>query len=138
MARRLILDTGLLIAVEKGVILTDIIEADDDVVIASITLAELLTGVELADDSRRAGRQEFIDGLVKVLPVEQYDHITARLHAGLLAHVHRQGTPRGAHDLIIAATALATSRTLLTTDQSARFNELPGVKSTLITVDSTF
>src|SRR5262245_2318924 len=34
-------------------------------------------------------------------------------HARLIAHVRRSGTPRGAHDLIIAAHAAETGRTVL-------------------------
>jgi tRNA(fMet)-specific endonuclease VapC len=41
--------------------------------------------------------------------------------------VHRSGRKRGAHDLIIAATAVATNRTVLTGDRKAQFGELPGV-----------
>lgn len=48
-------------------------------------------------------------------------------HAELVAHVRRAGRPRGALDLIIAATARATRRTLLTTDRRAGFEDLPGV-----------
>lgn len=51
---------------------------------------------------------------------------TAR--AAALPHVHRAGAPRGAHDLIIAATAVETNRVLLTIDRSARFRDLPGVQ----------
>jgi tRNA(fMet)-specific endonuclease VapC len=133
-ARRLIVDTGVLIAMERRALVSGAIQADDDLVISAATLAELLTGVELADEPRRAARQTFVDGLLEVLPVETYDDAVARAHAALLAHVHRRGTPRGAHDLIAAATAVATSRTLLTTDQKARFDDLPGVNSTLITL----
>ncbi|WP_157876684.1 hypothetical protein [Streptomyces graminilatus] len=50
----------------------------------------------------------------------------ARVHARLLAHVRKEGKPRGARDLIIAATA-ATARILLTTDDNAAFDDLPGV-----------
>lgn len=49
------------------------------------------------------------------------------IHARLLAHVRRAGKPRGAHDLIIAATAAATARTLVTFDGKAAFDDLPGV-----------
>ncbi len=56
-----------------------------------------------------------------------YDLATAEIHGQLLAHVHRSGTKRGAHDLIIAATASATKRTIVTTDRSPNFQDLPGV-----------
>jgi tRNA(fMet)-specific endonuclease VapC len=44
-----------------------------------------------------------------------------------MAHVRRSGTPRGAHDLIIAAHAAETGRTVVSRDVKARFNGLPGV-----------
>ena len=37
-----------------------------------------------------------------------------------------EGEPRGAHDLIVAATATAAARTPLTTDGKAAFDDLPG------------
>ena len=45
----------------------------------------------------------------------------------LLAEVHRTGRPRGAHDLIIAATSVSSERTLLTADARG-FEDLPGVE----------
>lgn len=52
-------------------------------------------------------------------------------HAALLAHVRRSGRPRGAHELIVAATARASDRTILTTDGRAGFDDLPGVTARL-------
>lgn len=128
MARRLILDTGVLIASERGRTgLVDVIAEDDDLVIAAITVAELRTGVELATERHRAARAEFLARVLETLPVEPYDLATADIHGRLLAHVHRAGAKRGAHDLMIAATAVATRRTVLTTDRSANFHELPDV-----------
>lgn len=127
---RVILDTTVLIAAERGrVDLTALRERDDDVCIAAITAAELLTGVERADGARRAARQEFVDGVLALVPVEDYTLDVARVHARLLAYVQREGKPRGAHDLIIAATAAATARGVMTTDSKARFAELPGIRA---------
>jgi len=50
----------------------------------------------------------------------------AEAHAQLLAEVRAQGRPRGAHDLIIAATARAFDRTVLSADATA-FRDLAGV-----------
>ncbi len=128
MARRLIVDTGVLIASERGrAQLADVVAEDDDLVIAAITVAELRTGIELAADRHRAARSDFLTRVLDTLPVEPYDLATAQVHGRLLAHVLRGGTARGAHDLLIAATALATRRTILTSDRSARFEDLPGV-----------
>ena len=128
MARRLILDTGVLVAAERGrTRLMDVISEDDDLVIAAITVAELRTGIELASDRHRVARAEYLLKVLETLPVEPYDLATAQVHGRLLAHVHRGGTKRGAHDLMIAATAVATRRTILTTDRGANFDALPGV-----------
>lgn len=71
MARRLILDTSVLIASEPAqATLADRIEADDDLVIAAITVAELRTGIELATEAHRANRSEFLVRVLETLPVE--------------------------------------------------------------------
>ncbi len=128
MARRLILDTGVLIASERErANLADLIAEDDDAAIAAITVAELRTGVELASDRYRAPRNAFVQRVLDVLPVEPYDLATALVHGELLGYVQRTGVTRGAHDLIVAATALATGRTVVSTDRGARFHDLPGV-----------
>lgn len=126
---RVILDTCLLIAAERGKItLDDLISPEDDAVMASITAAELLTGVERADtDSLRQRRQEFVDAVLATIPVEDYTLDTARAHARLLAYVQRVGRPRGAHDLLIAATSAVTARQVRSIDGKAKFGDLPGV-----------
>lgn len=129
MARRLILDTGVLIAAERGkASLGDVLRADDDVALAAVTVAELRTGVELADSGRRSGREAFVARVLATIPIESYDLAVAQVHGLLLATVHRQGAQRGAHDLLVAATAAATKRTVVTIDRSARFGDLPGVE----------
>ncbi len=106
---RLILDTTVLISVERAQgDLGDAVGGGDDAAIAAITVAELLVGVELATVRRRARREALVRDLLESVPVEDYTAETARAHATLLAATRRQGRPRGAHDLIIAATALAT------------------------------
>jgi tRNA(fMet)-specific endonuclease VapC len=127
-ARRLILDTGIFVAIQRpGSPVT--FAPDDDVAIAAITAAELLNGVELADESRRQAREDFVTTVLAVIPIVEYDITVARSHARLMAHVRRQGKPRGAHDLIIAATAAATARLLVTYDDRASFADLPGVRT---------
>lgn len=121
---RLILDTDVLIGAERGrLALESVIGADDDTAIAAVTAAELLHGVELADDTRRAARRSLVDGVLAVVPVIDYTIAVARPHARLMADTRRRGVQRGAHDLIIAATAVATDRTLLTFDRG--FTDIP-------------
>ncbi len=117
----------MLIAAERRRLDLDRLIADDDEpAIAAITAAELGVGIELATGRRKQNRQAFVEDLLEVLPVIAYDIDVARAHTTLLAVVRRAGRPRGAHDLIIAATALATARTVVTADLSG-FDGLPGV-----------
>ena len=133
MAHRLILDTGVLVATERGrAALSEVIHADDDLVIAAVTVGELRTGIEFADEARRAARTEFLVKVLETMPIEPYDLAAAEAHAHLLAHVHRSGTQRGGHELITAATAAATRRIILTTDRNARFDELPNVECLVV------
>jgi tRNA(fMet)-specific endonuclease VapC len=123
----LLLDTTFLIDAERGgVDLDDAIDDDDDVAIAAVTVAELLVGVKLASARRRKARQAYVDEIIESLPIIAYDRNVAVEHAGLLVAVRGQGRPRGAHDLLIAATARAGDRMIVTADENA-FADLPGV-----------
>ena len=93
---------------------------------AAITIAELLVGVHLADSSHRSARQEFVDDVTDVIPIVDYDTAVAASHAELLVAVRLQGRPRGAHELIIAATAKATQREVVSAEGSD-YEDLPGI-----------
>jgi tRNA(fMet)-specific endonuclease VapC len=103
-----------------------VIDDGDDVAVAAITVAELRVGVQLAKGRRQQKRERFVAAVLDAVSVEPYDLHVAEAHADLLAHVRRAGTPRGAHDLIIAATARAQERHVVSSDKGA-FAELPGV-----------
>jgi tRNA(fMet)-specific endonuclease VapC len=123
----LLFDTTFLIDAERaGDTLDDAVGDDDDIAIAAVTVAELRVGVDLATPRYRRSRQAFLDDVLTAIPVLPYDVETAHAHADLLTAVRAQGRPRGAHDLIIAATARASRRTVLTADLGA-FSDLPEV-----------
>lgn len=123
----LILDTTVLIDAERdGVELDHLVDDEDAVSIAAVTYAELLHGVEMADGRRRQQRQEFVAAVATDVPIVAYDRRVAATHATLLASVQRAGRPRGAHDLLVAATAATYDLTVVTSDPSG-FEDLPGV-----------
>jgi tRNA(fMet)-specific endonuclease VapC len=125
--RRLILDTNVLIAYERGTIDRSALD-HDELAVAAVTIAQYRVGIELADSAERAAaRARALAAIESVIDVLAYSASTAAHHARLLAHVRRTGTPRGAHDLIIAAHAAETGRTVLTRDAKAGFADLPGV-----------
>jgi tRNA(fMet)-specific endonuclease VapC len=133
-ARRIILDTGVLIAIERGKLDVDTVLGTDDAAIATITAMELLVGVERADQVHRQARAVHVEALLSSLPIEAYNLGVARVHARLAVEAMSQGRPRSVYDMMIAATAAATNRILLTTDASAGFDQLTGVRAEVLTV----
>ncbi len=130
---RVSVDTGVLVLASRGGVDVSAVIGDDDVTVAAIVLAEYQLGILLTQDSPRQQLfAEFLAGFRALAPVDDYTADVASHHADLMAHTRRTGRPRGAHDLVIAATARATGRTLLTTDARAAFDDLPGVSVRVI------
>lgn len=100
--------------------------------VAAITAAELYEGSLYAFDEQAARDREHVEAFLAAVTVLDYTTATARVHADLLAHVRRNGVPRGAHDLIIAAHAAEQGARIITRDAKARFGDLPGVSATIL------
>jgi len=132
MGRRLSLDTGILVGLERGILSPSILSRDDDICLSIVVLAEYMLGLELAQPQYRPRMQQFLDGFLGVVAVLPYDEDILDTHVHLLAWTHRNGCPRGQYDLIVAATSIATGRVLLTRDKRARFDQLPGLKAELL------
>lgn len=130
----MILDTTVLVDAERGGdALAEAIDDGDNVAIAAITVAELKVGVEMASGKRRRQRAEFVEAVLASVTVEVYDSLVAEAHAALLAHTRRIGRPRGAHDLIIAATGRARGREVVTLGLKG-FADLPEVSALTLPV----
>lgn len=80
---------------------------DEDVGIAAITASELLHGVHRANSDRRARREAFVEAVLATFPILPFDLLVARVHARLWATLAAAGADVGAHDRIVAATAMA-------------------------------
>lgn len=127
MGRRLIFDTSTLIAYEREELDRSQF-ADDELAMGAISIAEFREGVEHADTAHRRDRRlAVLTDLQALIDVLNYTKGTAVEHAKLLAVTRRSGRRRGRHDLIIAAHAAETGRTIVSTDAAARFGDLPGV-----------
>ncbi|MER2531432.1 MAG: type II toxin-antitoxin system VapC family toxin [Candidatus Competibacter sp.] len=124
----LVLDTCILIHAERhGALDFSPWASHGDAFISAITVSELLVGVHRADsDARRARRSAFVEAILAQLPALDFTTETARVHAGLFATLSQQGQMIGAHDLIIAATALLYDCVVLTTN-AAEFARVPGL-----------
>jgi tRNA(fMet)-specific endonuclease VapC len=92
-----------------------------------VTVSELLHGVHRADSRvRRGKRSAFVEGVIERFPLLPVDLPTARLHAELWADLSGQGRLIGAHDLWLAAAALAHGLTLATANLR-EFGRVPGL-----------
>jgi tRNA(fMet)-specific endonuclease VapC len=126
--RRLIWDTGIVIALERGRLdPAAIMQFDDDTAVAAVTLTELKYGAKCSPPGKRARRIAAVERILQHCTLVDYTVETTEFHADLKAHCRESGSPRGEIDLMIAATALATKRVLVTLDRKADFGSLPGV-----------
>ena len=113
-----IFDSSEIIAVERNRDLLSAIIAgreDEPFGISAITVSELLHGVERADSEvRRLKRQAFVEKVIELFPVYPFDTAAARIHARIWAALAKRGRTVGAHDLVIAATAISLGFTVVT------------------------
>lgn len=119
-----ILDTTVLIGPERT---RDALPATEDVAIAAITASELLQGVHRADARHRPAREAFVEGILAIVPTVPFSLRVARVHARLWAELASRGRMPGAHDLIVASTAVALGWRLATLDRRA-FERIPGLE----------
>lgn len=126
-----LIDSSVIVGFEREGLNADDLRARagiEPVALAAITASELLHGVHRADTSRRRKRRErFVEGLLGSLPVLPFDLEVARVHAALWVDLARQGQMIGAHDLLIAATALTHELDLATRDRR-HFSRVDGLK----------
>ena len=125
-----VIDSSVFIAAERGKLDLKRILAnyrDEPIGIAAITASELLHGVHRAvDPSQRSKREAFVERLLADLPLFPFDLVVARVHARLSAELAKKGSMIGAHDLLIAATALAMGYDVATRDERS-FPKVPGL-----------
>jgi tRNA(fMet)-specific endonuclease VapC len=95
--------------------------------VSAITVSELLVGVHLANsEARRNQRKAFVEGVLMLFTALEFSAASARIHAELYASLRNKGELIGAHDLIIAATALQHGFAILT-DNGREFSRIPGL-----------
>ncbi|MDN5850432.1 MAG: PIN domain-containing protein [Nitrococcus sp.] len=124
-----VVDTSVFIAFERNTRAIDLagLPAEDDVFISAITVSELLVGVHRADSgARRNRRLAYVEAILAGFPILPLDTEAARMHAQLHAAQLDAGLPSGAHDLLIAATAIARGFAVLTWDVDD-FSRVPGL-----------
>lgn len=113
--------------------LTDRLGIDDEVAIAAITASELLHGVHRATEGHRARREAFVAAVLEAFPVISFDLLVARVHARLWADLASSGADIGAHDRIVAATAMSAGWHVGAANMR-HFGRIPGLDTTLISL----
>lgn len=113
--------------------LEDHLGSDDEVAIAAITASELLHGVHRATEEHRARREAFIAAALDAFPVLSFDLLVARVHARLWAGLASSGADVGAHDRIVAATAISAGWRVGTANMR-HFSRIPGLDASLISL----
>jgi tRNA(fMet)-specific endonuclease VapC len=94
--------------------------------IASITASELLHGVHRATAEHRPRREAFVEAVLAAFPLVSFDLLAARAHARLWASLASTGKDIGAHDRIVAATAIAAGWRVATANVR-HFERVPGL-----------
>ena len=116
-----LVDTSVLIAAQRGEIDFDallVAQGNQDVAIATICASELMHGPHrMANAVARERAERTVEILLDCFSIVDFDLEIARLHARLGADLAAKGTAVGAHDLIIAATALSLGYAIATRDR---------------------
>ncbi|WP_404790410.1 type II toxin-antitoxin system VapC family toxin [Altericista sp. CCNU0014] len=125
----LILDSNVLIQAERNSRTHPFSQFADygTAYISAITVPELLVGVHLANsEGRQNQRKAFVEGVLTLFPALEFSAATARIHSELYGSLRQKGELIGAHDLIIAATALQHGFAVLT-GNGREFKRIPGL-----------
>jgi len=125
----LVIDTDVWVLAEKSASTLDLARWAQygGASMSAITTSELLVGVERANTAqRRAQRGAFVESLLSSVPVLEFSMPVVRTHARMVASLSKNVTA-GAHDALIAATALHHGYALLTRNV-ADFKIFAGLK----------
>jgi predicted nucleic acid-binding protein len=124
-----LIDTDVLVDLEHGVANPAVEQSigSEDRAISVITVSELLHGVHRAKGARRTRRSAFVEHLLAELQAIPITETVARVHADVWARLAARGEVTGAHDLWIAATALAHGLGIAT-GNAQEFERVPGLR----------
>lgn len=125
----LVVDTDVLIDLERASKLDDVdtLLGEEPSAISVITVSELLHGVLRAKGAVRVRRRAFVEHLLGGLQAIPITEPVARVHAEIWSVLTARGVTIGAHDLWIAATALAHGLGVATRSASP-YDRVPGLR----------
>lgn len=119
------MDTDVLVEAERGSL--EALPGEEDLAISVITVSELLHGVHRASGDSWVRRRAFVEHVLAGIEAVPITEPVARVHAEIWADASGRGESVGAHDLWIAATALAYGFGLATRNVRD-FVRIPGLR----------
>ncbi|MGI8448187.1 MAG: PIN domain-containing protein [Streptosporangiaceae bacterium] len=105
---------------------------NEDVGIAAITASELLHGVHRAPPQHRPRREAFVEAVLAAFPPLPFGLLAARAHARIWAELAAAGQDVGAHDRLVAATAITTGWRVGTANLR-HFDRIAGLNTLAVT-----
>ena len=131
----LMVDSSVLIAAGRGRLDLDRMLrplSEESACIAAITLSELWHGCHRGSGDALERRLVFVQKIEALLPVLSFAKPEALIHAKIWADLEKAGRRIGAHDLIIAATAISHGHAVVTLNESEfkRIRELEVIGAT--------
>ena len=113
---RLLLDTNTCIEILRGrqatLLARYAMQARDDIALSAVVRSELIAGALLS--TKAAENRQSAEKFCALFTCLPFDTQVADVHAELFANLRRAGTLIGAHDMMIAATALAHGLAVVT------------------------
>jgi tRNA(fMet)-specific endonuclease VapC len=97
-----------------------------------ITASELLHGVHRATSGHRARREAFVEAVLAAFPPLPFGLLAARAYARIWAALAAAGQEVGAHDRIVAATAVSAGWRVGTANLR-RFDRIVGLDVLAVT-----
>ena len=124
-----LVDTDLLIDWERSghAAALDRLSGDEERALSVVTVSELLHGAARARDGHTVTRRAFVEHILAAVEAVPITEAVARVHAELWVELERAGGMIGAHDLWIAATAVAHGFGVVT-GNARDFQRVPGLR----------
>jgi tRNA(fMet)-specific endonuclease VapC len=130
-----LIDSSVFIAAERARIdLPELLVSlgDEPFALSAVTASELLHGLHRTRTvAQRERRNAYVEAILEQMPVLAFDLTVARVHSAVSAELERTGRQVGAHDLMIAATALSHGYRVATRDLKS-FRKIPGLETVRI------
>ena len=101
--------------------------APEEAGVPAIVIYELRYGLQRLPPEASRPRLEALEKLLRPMRMLAFDDICAEQAAWIRCTLERQGTPIGAHDILIAATALRHQARLVTRNER-EFARVPGLQ----------